>query len=75
MPEPSRVEMWAMTHPIRFRIFELLREGPATASQLGRVLGSRTPIFGRTVKHVLERAPCRVFVIAPPAAVRAREAA
>lgn len=30
-----------------------------------RVLGSRTPIFGRTVKQVLEQAPCRVFVIAP----------
>jgi nucleotide-binding universal stress UspA family protein len=29
------------------------------------VLGSRTPIFGRTVKQVLEQAPCRVFVIAP----------
>ena len=40
-----------------------------------RVLGSHTPIFGRTVKHVLERAPCRVFVIAPPAAVQGREAA
>jgi DNA-binding transcriptional ArsR family regulator len=39
MREPSRVEMWAMTHPIRFRILELLREGPATASQLARVLG------------------------------------
>jgi DNA-binding transcriptional ArsR family regulator len=37
--EPSRVEMWAMTHPIRFRMFELLREGPATASQLARALG------------------------------------
>ena len=33
-----------------------------------RVLGSRTPIFGRTVKHVLEQAPCRVFVIAPAVA-------
>jgi DNA-binding transcriptional ArsR family regulator len=41
MPErdvTSRVEMWAMTHPIRFRIFELLRDGPATASQLARQL-------------------------------------
>ena len=35
----SRVEMWAMAHPIRFRIFELLREGPSTASRLGRRLG------------------------------------
>jgi DNA-binding transcriptional ArsR family regulator len=30
--------MWALAHPIRFRIWELLREGPATASQLGRRL-------------------------------------
>ncbi len=37
-----------------------------------RVLGSRTPIFGRTVKQVLEQAPCRVFVIAPPVAVGRR---
>jgi DNA-binding transcriptional ArsR family regulator len=35
----NRVEMWAMAHPIRFRIFELLREGPSTASRLGRRLG------------------------------------
>jgi DNA-binding transcriptional ArsR family regulator len=35
----DRVEMWAMAHPIRFRIFELLREGPSTASRLGRRLG------------------------------------
>ncbi len=31
--------MWAMAHPIRFRIFEMLREGPSTASRLGRRLG------------------------------------
>lgn len=37
--EPSRVEMWAMTHPIRYRIFELLRQRSATASQLARLLG------------------------------------
>jgi DNA-binding transcriptional ArsR family regulator len=35
----NRIEMWAMAHPIRFRIFELLREGPSTASRLGRRLG------------------------------------
>lgn len=28
-----------MTHPVRFRLFELLRDGPATASQLARLLG------------------------------------
>jgi|SRR2546423_8797810 len=31
--------MWTLAHPIRFRILELLREGPATASQLARRLG------------------------------------
>jgi DNA-binding transcriptional ArsR family regulator len=36
---PNRVETWATAHPIRFRIFELLREGPSTASRLGRRLG------------------------------------
>jgi DNA-binding transcriptional ArsR family regulator len=35
----KRVEMWATAHPIRFRLFELLREGPSTASRLGRRLG------------------------------------
>jgi DNA-binding transcriptional ArsR family regulator len=35
----NRVEMWAIAHPIRFRIFELLREGPSTASRLARRLG------------------------------------
>ena len=34
--------MWAVAHPTRFRIFELLREGPSTASRLARRLdGSR----------------------------------
>ena len=31
--------MWALAHPVRFRIWELLREGPATASHLARRLG------------------------------------
>jgi DNA-binding transcriptional ArsR family regulator len=37
--EPKRGAMWALAHPIRYRIWELLREGPATASQLARRLG------------------------------------
>src|SRR5262249_15173375 len=37
--EPTRSAMWALAHPIRFRIWELLREGPATASHLARRLG------------------------------------
>jgi DNA-binding transcriptional ArsR family regulator len=55
VPEPSRVEMWAMTHPIRFRIFELLREGPATASQLGRLLGESSGVTSYHLR-VLARA-------------------
>ena len=31
--------MWALSHPVRFRIWELLRSGPATASHLARKLG------------------------------------
>lgn len=30
--------MWALAHPIRLRIWELLREGPSTASRLARQL-------------------------------------
>jgi len=31
--------MWALAHPVRFRIWELLREGPSTSSRLARRLG------------------------------------
>ena len=55
MPEPSRVEMWAMAHPIRFRIYELLRDGPATASQLGRRLGESSGVTSYHLR-VLARA-------------------
>jgi DNA-binding transcriptional ArsR family regulator len=37
--EPTRAQMWAMAHPIRFRLLELLAEGPSTASRLARRLG------------------------------------
>ena len=37
--DPTRGAKWALAHPLRFRIWELLREGPATASQLARRLG------------------------------------
>lgn len=37
--EPTRSTLWALTHPIRYRIWELLREGPSTASRLARRLG------------------------------------
>ena len=36
---PTRVEMWAMAHPLRLQILALLVEGPSTASRLGRRLG------------------------------------
>ena len=32
--------MWALAHPMRLRIWELLREGPSTASRLAERLGS-----------------------------------
>src|SRR4051812_19599799 len=55
MSEPTRIQMWTTAHPVRFRIFEVLREGPATASQLARRLGESS---GTTSYHlrVLERA-------------------
>lgn len=37
--EPTRGVMWALAHPIRYRIWELLREGPSTASRLATRLG------------------------------------
>ncbi len=49
IPEPSRPEMWAVASPLRLRIFELLREGPATASQLARRLGESS---GTTSYHL-----------------------
>jgi DNA-binding transcriptional ArsR family regulator len=52
---PTRIEIWATAHPVRFRIFELLREGPSTASRLGRRIGESS---GTTSYHLrmLERA-------------------
>jgi DNA-binding transcriptional ArsR family regulator len=37
--EPTRVQMWAIAHPVRLHIWHLLVEGPSTASRLGRRLG------------------------------------
>ena len=37
--DPTRVEMWAIAHPLRLQIWHLLVEGPSTASRLGRRLG------------------------------------
>ena len=41
--------MWATTNPLRFRILEFLREGPATATQLARRLGESS---GTTSYHL-----------------------
>jgi DNA-binding transcriptional ArsR family regulator len=41
--------MWAIASPLRFRIVELLRAGPATASQLARRLGESS---GTTSYHL-----------------------
>jgi hypothetical protein len=37
--EPSRSWVWVLAQPLRLRLFELLVEGPATASQLARRVG------------------------------------
>ena len=53
--DPTRVQMWAMAHPLRLEILGVLVEGPATASMLARRLGESS---GTTSYHlrVLERA-------------------
>src|SRR5215472_967523 len=53
--DPTRVQMWAMAHPLRLEILGLLVEGPATASRLARRLGESS---GTTSYHlrVLARA-------------------
>jgi DNA-binding transcriptional ArsR family regulator len=52
---PTRVQMWAMAHPLRLEILGLLVKGPATASMLARRLGESS---GSTSYHlrVLARA-------------------
>jgi DNA-binding transcriptional ArsR family regulator len=53
--DPTRVQMWAMAHPLRLEILGVLVEGPATASMLARRLGDSS---GSTSYHlrVLARA-------------------
>ena len=46
---PTRVQMWAMAHPLRLEILGLLVEGPATASILARRLGESS---GTTSYHL-----------------------
>jgi DNA-binding transcriptional ArsR family regulator len=47
--QPTRVQLWAMAHPLRFRILELLAEGPSTASRLARRLNESS---GSTSYHL-----------------------
>ncbi len=42
-------ELRALAHPLRLQLLEVLREGPATASQLGRALGESS---GATSYHL-----------------------
>src|SRR5262245_60238040 len=37
--DPTRVQMWAMAHPLRLEILGVLVEGPSTASRIARRLG------------------------------------
>ena len=37
--DPTRVQMWAMAHPLRLEILGVLVEGPSTASRIARKLG------------------------------------
>jgi DNA-binding transcriptional ArsR family regulator len=49
----SPAQLRALTHPLRFRIVELLREGPSTASRLALAVGEST---GSTSYHLRELA-------------------
>jgi DNA-binding transcriptional ArsR family regulator len=64
---PNRVQIWATAHPLRLRIVELLRAGPATASQLGRRLGESS---GTTSYHLRLLADAGWIVDAPELGTR-----
>ncbi|HEY2543615.1 MAG TPA: winged helix-turn-helix domain-containing protein, partial [Gaiellaceae bacterium] len=51
---PTRIEMWAMAHPLRLQILGLLGDGPSTASRLGRRLGESSGSMSYHLR-VLER--------------------
>jgi DNA-binding transcriptional ArsR family regulator len=44
--------MWAIAHPIRFRIWELLREGPSTASHLATRLGESRGLMSYHLRYL-----------------------
>jgi DNA-binding transcriptional ArsR family regulator len=53
--DPTRVQMWAMAHPLRLEILGVLVEGPSTASRLARRLGESSGSMSYHLR-VLERA-------------------
>ena len=59
--------MWALAHPLRFRLFELLVEGPSTASRLARELGEWS---GSTSYHLRRLARAGAIVEAPELGTR-----
>jgi len=69
MPDtaPSRVEMWAMLHPLRLQILGLLVDGPSTASRLARRLGESS---GSTSYHLRVLARGGAVVEAPELGTR-----
>jgi DNA-binding transcriptional ArsR family regulator len=60
--DPSRVQMWAMAHPLRLELLGLLAEGPSTASKLARRLGESS---GSTSYHLRILARAGAVVEAP----------
>jgi DNA-binding transcriptional ArsR family regulator len=65
--DPTRVQMWAMAHPLRLEILGVLAEGPATASILARRLGESS---GTTSYHVRVLARAGVVVEDPELGTR-----
>ena len=53
--DPTRPQLWTLAHPIRFRLFELLAEGPSTASRLARRIGDSRGVASYHLRQ-LERA-------------------
>jgi DNA-binding transcriptional ArsR family regulator len=51
----DRSAHWALAHPLRLRLYELLRDGPATASQLARRIGESRGLASYHLR-MLERA-------------------
>jgi DNA-binding transcriptional ArsR family regulator len=53
--DPTRVQMWAMAHPLRLEILGVLVEGPSTASRIARRLGESSGSMSYHLR-MLERA-------------------